>query len=81
MQTSINYAYTAASNNGAKINIKERQRNGTEKTPRWQNRLKSKIEKCRYIIGRLTQYNNGNRSRKLVAEIGKLKTIQNTRGI
>nr|XP_026490718.1 uncharacterized protein LOC113396867 [Vanessa tameamea] len=64
-------AWTAAKLNGAKIQIPhiERSNQNQERKPKWQIRLERKIKDLRRKIGRLTQYMNGNRSRKLTKHV------------
>ena len=40
--------------------------------PQWQRRIEKQIEDIRVKLGRLTQYQNGNRSRRLENRIGKI---------
>ncbi|KAJ0173873.1 hypothetical protein K1T71_011022 [Dendrolimus kikuchii] len=44
----------------------------TYNKPKWQERLQNQIENLRKDIGRLYQYKNGNRSRKLVNKVQKI---------
>ncbi|CAH2094088.1 unnamed protein product [Euphydryas editha] len=65
-------AWTAAKANGSKIsylsNQNETNQHKTNK-PKWQNRLENKIKDLRAKIGRLTQYIQGKRSRKVLKEV------------
>ncbi|KAL0871314.1 hypothetical protein ABMA27_005059 [Loxostege sticticalis] len=70
-------AWTAAKVNGAKLSLPPRDTSiysHKKHKPKWQIRLESKIEDLRAKIGRLTQYINGSRSRKLVKHVNKILT-------
>ncbi|KAL0840474.1 hypothetical protein ABMA28_015720 [Loxostege sticticalis] len=67
-------AWTAAKCNGTKIDttpIDDTHRTRIRK-PRWEIRLERKRDDLRAKIGRLIQYNNGNRSPALVAQVNKI---------
>ncbi|CAH2105270.1 unnamed protein product [Euphydryas editha] len=72
-------AYTAATCNGAKINIDRQSCNSYRKTkPSWRKRLENKIQTLRTEIAHLTQYSNGNRSYKVVDSIEQIKSKYRT---
>lgn len=67
-------AYTAATQNGSKINIQSGNRTHTHKIPLWQKRLQGKIDDIRAKIGRLTEYCRGNRSERLERQVNLIKS-------
>lgn len=71
-------AYTTAITNGSRIREESTQNYIQPQTPAWQKRLMNKIKCLRQDIGRLTQYIKGNRGRKLVSRIEKIKEKNKT---
>lgn len=65
-------AVSVLEQNQQPINPNEEKKSDKKQKPKWQNRLERKIEDIRSKLGRLTQYNHGNRSAKLMK---KLKEI------
>lgn len=64
-------AMTTIQLNGQKLSINRNNSNNNGK-PKWQVRLEKKIEKFRQDIGRLTQYNKGNRSKQVMKKLNHL---------
>ncbi|XP_050556597.1 uncharacterized protein LOC126911787 [Spodoptera frugiperda] len=77
-------AWTAAKVNGARISLEPREGVRTQKKeyrPKWQRRLEKKLKDLRTKIGRMTQYVNGNRSRKLRKYVNKIMKTYRTHTI
>ncbi|CAB3245221.1 unnamed protein product [Arctia plantaginis] len=72
-------AYTAAICNGTKFSTEDSittyKRN---RTPAWQRRIESRIEKYRLEIGRLTQYMSGNRGQRILKTVEEIKNKYKT---
>ncbi|CAK1582479.1 unnamed protein product [Parnassius mnemosyne] len=76
LQTTIYCAaWTAAKVNGAKITLQPRevtQRAKKEYKPNWETRLERKLNDLRSKIAQMTQFINGNRSRKIIKHVNKI---------
>ncbi|CAG4980406.1 unnamed protein product [Colias eurytheme] len=68
-------AWTAAKCNGTKIEqqLQEIHHTQTKKIPSWQKRLEKQIADLRASIGRVTQFINGNRSRRIISTVETIK--------
>ncbi|CAK1550990.1 unnamed protein product [Leptosia nina] len=68
-------AWTTAKMNGSKLKLEPCETNYKKiaTKPKWQIRLERRITELRVQIGRLTQYLQGNRSKKLVAHVEIIK--------
>lgn len=65
-------AVAAIRTNGSKTKSKSQGNNSIKQKPHWELRISKKIEEVRCKLGRLNQYKNGNKSKKLAKDVQKI---------